>query len=180
MISCRNWFYLVCILLALGNSGCSREERKPAARPASPAPDKALIDVVYAAVKFQAAGSQTYQAPVGITIESRKVVRTEKGRKVDYAEISGVEQRGASLAAIVFRFPATWLTTERQNLDGLEAEMNVLTTCAQTLRANELQGKVQDEKAPCRMQAITADGKQGIAIVDDKVRHIEMLLYAVK
>jgi hypothetical protein len=157
---------------------CSKKEDKPA-KPAVPAPPKALINVVHDAVKSYAAGNLNFQGQRGIAISTRKITRTEKGTQVEYVEIRGLEQRGTTLAAITFLVPATWLTSEKEKLAGLDAEMRDLTACAQKLK-DKGDNLEPDPTDSCKVLEITADGAPGIVITDGKVKHIQMQMFPVK
>ena len=173
--------YLFSIVVVILVTGCSKKDSAPA-KPAPPAPEKALINVVHDAVKLYATGNQTFQAPRGITLTTRKIVRTEKGTQVEYVEIRGLEQRGTALAAIAFLVPTTWLNSEKEKLAGLDTEIHDLTACSQKLKDKESKGTGlgPESRDSCRMLAITANGKPGIMITDEKVKHIEMLMYDLK
>ena len=172
--------FLVSIVISLQLSGCSKKDTS-APKPAAQAPAQGFIDVVHDAVKVYASGGQTFQAPQGITIKTRKLSRSEGDRQVEYVEISGLKQKKESLAVIVFRFPASWLTVEKNKLAGLEIEKKDLKACAEKLQTKvESSNTVNDTNTSCRLAGISANGKQGIAIVDDKVKHIEMLTYSLQ
>ncbi len=168
---------LFCLLFQI--SACSKKE-KTVSQPAQ-APGKALINVVYDAVRFYGNGGQTFQAPPGTTIEKNIQNQDEGGKLTEYVEIGGMQQNEKSVAVILFRFPAAWLSTEKQKLGSLETEMKDLTACAEKLRDKERKGAnlrsgVNDS---CKMLEITANSRPGITIRDDKVKHIEMLIYAL-
>jgi len=170
--------YLFNFVMVILVSGCSKSET-PKPKPAAPAPEKALINVVHDAVKSYAAGNQNFQAPRDILINTRKIVRTEKGTQVEYIEIRGLEQRGTKLAAIFFVVPATWLTSEKEKLAGLDAEITGLTACAQKLK-DKGDNLGPDPKDSCKVLETTVNGKTGIVIKDDKVKHIEMQMFPLK
>ena len=160
---------------------CTRNEgitpAKSAPQPASPV----LINVVHGAVKSYVSGDKSFQIPQGITIDAKRLIVTEMGKQVEYVEITGLEQKKESLAVIAFRFPSSWLASEKENFAGLESEKRDLMACAEKIQARQANnsnpaGGANDS---CRILGITANGKKGIAIVDDKVKHIEMLTYSL-
>ena len=173
--------YLISFVMVILVSGCSKSE-PPKQKPAAPAPEKALINVVHDAVKSYAAGNQNFQAPRDIMINTRKIKHTEKRTQVEYVEFRGLEKRGTTLAAIFFVVPATWLTAEKEKLAGLDAEITGLTLCAQKLKDRESKGESlePDPRDSCKVVETTADGKPGIIIKDDKVKHIEMQMFPLK
>ena len=175
----RFWIvmFLVGSIMSLHLAGCSRQEKAPAAKPQA----RGLIDVVHDVVKAVAKGDKSFNVPEGITIKTRPISREEGGRKVDYLEISGMKQLKDSLSVIVFRVPVTWFAYEKAKLAELDMEKATLKACAEKLQATT-DGRTPAPAAAdqCRVRGITANGKEGIAIVDDRVRHIEMLTYSLK
>jgi hypothetical protein len=169
---------LIGIIMALLLVSCSKKDSPPP-KPATKTPEKALINVVHDAVKLYATGSQAFQAPRGIVITTRKIVRTEQGVQTEFVEINGLEQRGTTVAAIVFHVPATWLTSEKEKLAGLDAEIHDLTACAQKLKEKRDDLK-PDPRDSCRVLEVTVDGKPGIIITDEKVKHIQMQMFPLK
>ena len=172
---------LISTVLVLQLFSCSKKDSTPP-KPAAPAPAKALINVVHDAVKQYATGSQAFQAPRGIVINTRKIVHNEKGTQIEYVEIRGLEQKGTTLAAIIFLVPTTWLTTEKEKLAGFDAEINDLTACAKKLKDKGIKGAnlEPDPKDSCKVVEIRTDGKPGIIITDEKVKHIQMQMYPLK
>jgi hypothetical protein len=169
-------FMCLVVTMSLITAGCTKKETAP---PKPPVPS--LIDVVHDAVKAAATGDKSYKAPEGITINARQLFRDEGDRKVEYIEVSGMKQQKDSLSVIVFRVPVTWYTNEKGKLTELDTEKNTLKACAEKLQATADGRKPAPSGAdPCRVLGITANGKKGIAVVDDKVRHIEMLTYSLR
>ncbi len=166
--------HLLCLAVFALTFGCSRKEAPPIVKPAPAA--KALINVVHDAVKSRATGAP-FQAPPGITIEASKASRDEGGKQVEYLEVAGMQEKAPSLAVIIFRVPATWLTTEKEKLGALDGEVSALNACAQKIREDESQGKKPDPTSSCRLLEITANNRPGITIQDERARHLEMLVY---
>jgi hypothetical protein len=74
------------------------------------------------------------------------------------------------------------MTSEKEKLAGLDAEIHDLTACAQKLKdkGSKCTSLGPESRDSCRMSAITANGKPGIMITGERARHIEMLMYDVK
>jgi len=162
-----------CILMALCLSACSKEPTAPAVK----APDKPLVEVVHDAVKFYAEGGKSFTPPKGIVIETGKV-KGEKGAV--NLEFIGFQQRQNTMAAITFKFPATWFSSEKEKLNGLEAEAKELTSCAQRLAENQQAGADTSDKDACRMEEVTVNNLPGITIISDKAPHIRMTTLAAQ
>ena len=175
----RFWIvmFLFGSIMSLHLAGCSRQEKAPDAKTQA----NGLIDVVHDVVKAVAKGDKSFTAPEGITIKTRQVSREEGGKKVEYLEISGMKQQKNSLSVIAFRIPVSWFAYVKGKLAELDTEKATLKACAEKLHASaDGQKPAPATTDPCRIMGITANGKEGIAIVDDRVRHIEMLTYSLK
>lgn len=162
-----------CILMALCLSACSKEPSAPAVK----APEKPLIEVVHDAVKFYAEGGKNFTAPKGIMIETGKV-KGEKGAV--NLEVTGFQQRGNTVAAITFNFPATWFSGEKEKLNGLEAEARELTSCAKRLAEKQQTGAGDTDKDGCRMEEVTVNNNPGITILSDRAPHVRMTTLAAQ
>lgn len=171
----RNFLrYSTGVALLLLLAACEKHEAKP--RAAAKAPEKPLVEVVYDAVKTQAAGG-TFQAPAGIDIETRKVTQNKKPA----VEISGSQLKGRSVARIAFTIPESWLSSEKDKLPDLEGEMKALTSCAQKLMQNEAAGgPAPTEKDSCNMKDVTVNGHPGIVIQEKKASHVNMAILAAQ
>ena len=165
---------IIIVLLIL--AACSREPAPPAAKASAAKPpvaagaDKPLVDIIHEAIRFYAEGGKEFSAPPGVVVT--KGITSKKG--VETAVIAGIEQRGPSIASITASIPASWLTTERQKLDGLKVEIGELTGCAASLSGGSAGDKL------CRVEEITANSMPGIAIRAEKAPHLTMTMISAR
>jgi hypothetical protein len=165
------------IILSLCVSGCSRREHEPVKKRAAPVQENPLIDVVYDAARFYSSGGLTFQTPPDITIQTRSIVLKQKSGAIEEVEIRGSQQKGQSEAVILFHFPVSWLTVEKEQLTTLEAEMKSLSACSRKLVGNEMGEKNQIDES-CAMIDIFENSRPGIEIRDAHAGHIKMMLFA--
>jgi hypothetical protein len=168
---------LAAVILSLCVSGCSRREHEPEKRRDVPIAEKPLIEVVYDAARFYSSGGLTFQPPPDISIDSRRSAPKQKGAVIEEIEIRGAQQKGQSEAVILFHFPVSWLTVEKEKLTVLEAEMRGMTACSKKLIENEMGSKNQID-ASCTMADIFENGRPGIEIRDTHANHIKMMMFA--
>ncbi|MFZ4857321.1 MAG: hypothetical protein ACOYL3_13085 [Desulfuromonadaceae bacterium] len=167
-------FALLCSFLL---AGCSNGAKPSAVKTDKPS-NAPLIEIVHSAVMFYADGGTTFKAPAGTSIEKREVKGVNSAGTL---EITGMQQKGSTVAGITFSIPAVWIAGEKQKLSGLAVEMKELTACAQRLVEKERSGSTEKtDKDSCRMEEITANNLQGISILSDKVPHIRMTTLALR
>jgi hypothetical protein len=168
---------LAAVILSLCVTGCSRREHEPEKRRAVPIAENPLIDVVYDAARFYSSGGLTFQPPPDISIQTRRIVLSQKSGAIEEVEIRGSQQKGQSEAVILFHFPVSWLTVEKEQLTTLEAEMKNLSACSRKLVGNEMGEKNQIDES-CAMIDIFENGRPGIEIRDAHAGHIKMMMFA--